>query len=180
MEINIDSIFTDTEFEELKELAKTLEYRPITRKNYVLWTYANSIFKTASHIPTPNKFTDKIKDHFKINLNLQSWYFVEYQEGAFVTPHKHENVHSLISTTTLISELNEFKGGNFYINEYANSESPYQRQKIKIKTNETLLIPGDALHSVTKVTEGIRIALITWWGNDNRMREIVQAVHNKE
>ena len=113
----------------------------------------------------------------KIDLNLQSWYFIEYQQGALATPHKHEDGRSDISTTTLISEPNEFEGGNFYINEYANSESPYQRQKIKIKANETLLIPGNALHSVTEVTEGVRLALITWWGNNNSM---VQYLHDKE
>ena len=176
MKLNLDTIFTDTEFKELKELSKTLEYKPIVPKNSIhIYKYLISIFKTASD--TPNKFTDKIKKHFKIDLNLQSWYFIEYQQGALATPHKHEDAFSLISTTTLISEPNEFKGGDFYINEYANSESSYQRQKIKIKANETLLIPGNALHSVTEVTEGVRLALITWWGNNNSM---VQYLHDKE
>jgi len=176
MKFNLDTIFTDTEFKELKELSKTLEYKPVVPKNSIHpYRYLISIFKTASN--TPNKFTNKIKEHFKIDLNLQSWYFIEYQQGALATPHKHEDGRSDISTTTLISEPNEFEGGNFYINEYANSESPYQRQKIKIKANETLLIPGNALHSVTEVTEGVRLALITWWGNDNSM---VQFLHDKE
>lgn len=176
MKLNLDTIFTDTEFKELKELSKTLEYKPVVPKNSIHpYRYLISIFKTASN--TPNKFTNKIKEHFKIDLNLQSWYFIEYQQGALATPHKHEDGRSDISTTTLISEPNEFEGGNFYINEYANSESPYQRQKIKIKANETLLIPGNALHSVTEVTEGVRLALITWWGNDNSM---VQFLHDKE
>ena len=176
MKLNLDTIFTDTEFKELKELSKTLEYKPVVPKNSIHpYRYLISIFKTASN--TPNKFTNKIKEHFKIDLNLQSWYFIEYQQGALATPHKHEDGRSDISTTTLISEPNEFEGGNFYINEYANSESPYQRQKIKIKANETLLIPGNALHSVTEVTEGVRLALITWWGNNNSM---VQYLHDKE
>ena len=176
MKFNLDVIFTDTEFKELKELSRTLEYKPIVPKNSIhIYRYLFSIFKTASN--TPNKLTDKVKEHFKINLNLQSWYFIEYQEGAFATPHKHEDAASLFSTTTLLSEPNEFKGGDFYINEYANSESPYQRQKIKIKANETLLIPGNALHSVTKITEGVRLALITWWGNDDSR---VQALHDIE
>ena len=159
MKLNLDTIFTDTEFKELKELSKTLEYKPVVPKNSIHpYRYLISIFKTASN--TPNKFTNKIKEHFKIDLNLQSWYFIEYQQGALATPHKHEDGRSDISTTTLISEPNEFEGGNFYINEYANSESPYQRQKIKIKANETLLIPGNALHSVTEVTEGVRLKVI--------------------
>ena len=79
MKFNLDVIFTDTEFKELKELSRTLEYKPIVPKNSIhIYRYLFSIFKTASN--TPNKFTDKIKEHFKINLNLQSWYFIEYQE----------------------------------------------------------------------------------------------------
>ena len=46
-----------------------------------------------------------------------------------------------------------------------------------MKANETLLIPGDALHSVTEVTEGVRLALITWWGNND---SFTQALHDKE
>ena len=84
MKFNLDVIFTDTEFKELKEYLKLCGI---------------IIFDN-----TPNKFTDKIKEHFKINLNLQSWYFIEYQEGAFATPHKHEDALSLISTTTLLSK----------------------------------------------------------------------------
>ena len=56
-------------------------------------------------------------------------------------------------------------------------EGDLMRQKIKIKANETLLIPGNALHSVTKITEGVRLALITWWGNDDSR---VQALHDIE
>ena len=81
MKFNLDTIFTDTEFKELKELSKTLDYKPVVPKNTLhIYRYLFSIFKTASE--TPNKFTDKIKEHFKINLNLQSWYFIEYQEGC--------------------------------------------------------------------------------------------------
>ena len=63
MKLNLDTIFTDTEFKELKELSKTLEYKPIVPKNSIhIYKYLISIFKTASD--TPNKFTDKIKKHF--------------------------------------------------------------------------------------------------------------------
>ena len=33
MKFNLETIFTDTEFKELKELSKTLDYKPVVPKN---------------------------------------------------------------------------------------------------------------------------------------------------
>jgi PKHD-type hydroxylase len=71
-------------------------------------------------------------------------------------PNSHEVLRSDISMTTFLSEPDEYQGGELIIS------TEFGEQKVKLAAGDAVLYPSSSLHRVTPVTEGERLAAITW------------------
>jgi PKHD-type hydroxylase len=58
--------------------------------------------------------------------------------------------------TTFLSEPDEYQGGELIIS------TEFGEQKVKLAAGDAVLYPSSSLHRVTPVTEGERLAAITW------------------
>ena len=92
--------------------------------------------------------------------------YLKYNEGDFFTKHRdvieedHPKSIRRFSTTTLISESDDFEGGEFLL--WNKSDGP--SIEIKLEAGETLLFESTKVHEVKPVTKGTREALIAWIG----------------
>ena len=71
-------------------------------------------------------------------------------------PNSHEVLRSDISMTTFLSEPDEYQSGELIIN------TEFGEQKVKLAAGDAVLYPSSSLHRVTPVTQGERVAAITW------------------
>ncbi len=77
-------------------------------------------------------------------------------------------LRSDMSMTVFLSELDEYEGGELVI------QTGFGEQRIKCEAGSAVLYPSSSLHKVTPVTQGERIAAITWMQSmvsDQQMRE---------
>lgn len=65
-------------------------------------------------------------------------------------------MRSDMSMTTFLSAPDEYIGGELVI------QTPYGQQQIKLNAGDAVLYPSGSLHKVNPVTEGQRLAAITW------------------
>jgi Rps23 Pro-64 3,4-dihydroxylase Tpa1-like proline 4-hydroxylase len=92
--------------------------------------------------------------------------YLQYNKGDFFTRHRdvieedHPKLIRRFSTTTLISESDDFEGGEFLL--WDKSDGP--SIEIKLEAGETLLFESTKVHEVKPVTKGTREALISWIG----------------
>jgi len=71
-------------------------------------------------------------------------------------PNTSEVIRSDISMTTLLSEPDEYEGGELII------ATEFGEQSIKLPAGYAVVYPSSSLHKVTAVTKGQRVAAITW------------------
>jgi PKHD-type hydroxylase len=71
-------------------------------------------------------------------------------------PNSHEVLRSDMSMTTFLSEPDEYQGGELIIS------TEFGEQKVKLAAGDAILYPSSSLHRVTPVTQGERVAAITW------------------
>jgi PKHD-type hydroxylase len=71
-------------------------------------------------------------------------------------PNSHEVLRSDMSMTTFLSEPDEYQGGELIIS------TEFGEQKIKLAAGDAILYPSNSLHRVTPVSQGERVAAITW------------------
>ncbi|MBF7074847.1 Fe2+-dependent dioxygenase [Glaciecola sp. MH2013] len=71
-------------------------------------------------------------------------------------PHNNEVLRSDMSMTTFLSEPDEYEGGELII------QTEFGEQKVKLNAGDAVLYPSSSLHKVTPVTDGKRVAAITW------------------
>lgn len=67
-----------------------------------------------------------------------------------------QKVRSDISVTVFISDFDGYEGGYLVI------QSPYGEQQVKLPAGAAVIYPSSTLHHVTPVTQGERIAAVTW------------------
>lgn len=65
-----------------------------------------------------------------------------------------------VSTSTLIYTSNNLEGGELYLFE---DKERNGSQVIDLKVGETVAFPSSTFHEVTKVTEGRRVSLVSWF-----------------
>ena len=83
-------------------------------------------------------------------------------------PNSHEVLRSDMSMTTFLSEADEYEGGELII------QTAFGEQKFKLNAGDAILYPSSSLHKVTPVTQGERVAAITW------MQSLVPDMHMRE
>lgn len=104
-------------------------------------------------------------------LNFQLEYLENLQLTRYVAPDGHYDFHTdddghsreniddsmrKISMSCLLTNPNEFEGGNF---EIQTSAEPYD---VKLKKGDIILFPSYKLHRVSPVTKGTRHSLVAW------------------
>jgi PKHD-type hydroxylase len=65
-------------------------------------------------------------------------------------------MRSDLSMTIFLSEPEEYQGGELLI------QTDYGEQRVKLNAGSAVLYPSSSLHRVTPVTQGQRLAAITW------------------
>jgi PKHD-type hydroxylase len=71
-------------------------------------------------------------------------------------PGSSEVLRSDMSMTTFLSEPEEYQGGELIIS------TEFGQQSIKLPAGYAVVYPSSSLHKVTAVTQGQRVAAITW------------------
>lgn len=71
-------------------------------------------------------------------------------------PNTTDVIRSDISMTTFLSEPEEYDGGELIIS------TEFGNQSIKLPAGYAVIYPSSSLHKVTAVTQGQRVAAITW------------------
>lgn len=88
--------------------------------------------------------------------SLDETYGYHVDAAIMRIPNSHEVLRSDMSMTTFLSEPNEYQGGELIIS------TEFGEQKVKLAAGDAVLYPSSSLHRVTPVTEGERLAAITW------------------
>ena len=94
------------------------------------------------------------------NIELYTWYFLKYIEGSHTIEHFHgaNNFgHKGFSTITMLSNPDEYMGGELVIH------TRDKKEEIVLKKGQTIRINDDVVHSVNRVNWGERKTLIHWW-----------------
>lgn len=71
-------------------------------------------------------------------------------------PNSQEVLRSDVSMTVFLNEPEEYQGGELVI------ATEFGQQRVKLRAGQAVVYPSSSLHKVTAVTEGQRIAAITW------------------
>jgi PKHD-type hydroxylase len=83
-------------------------------------------------------------------------------------PNSQEVIRSDMSMTTFLSDPSTYEGGELVI------QTAFGEQRIKGQAGDAILYQSSSLHRVTPVTEGQRIAAITW------MQSLVPNAHIRD
>ncbi len=71
-------------------------------------------------------------------------------------PNSQEVLRSDMSMTVFLNEPDEYEGGELVIS------TEFGEQKVKLAAGQAVVYPSSSLHKVTAVTQGKRLAAITW------------------
>ena len=71
-------------------------------------------------------------------------------------PRTNEVLRSDVSMTVFLSEPDEYEGGELVI------ATEFGEQRVKLAAGQAVVYPSSSLHKVTPVTQGQRVAAITW------------------
>lgn len=83
-------------------------------------------------------------------------------------------VRSDLSVTVFLSDPADYEGGELVI------ESPFGEQDVKLPAGAAVVYPSSTLHRVAEVTEGERLAAVTWiksYVRDPLQRELLYDLH---
>ena len=104
-------------------------------------------------------------------MNFQLEVIEDLQLTRYVAPDGHYNFHvdsdgharkniddtvRKISMTCLLTDPNQFEGGDFQIQ---TGGEPYN---VEVKKGDIILFPSYILHRVSPVTKGVRHSLVAW------------------
>jgi len=104
--------------------------------------------------------------------------------AIFTVPGSQQRVRSDISSTLLLSEPEEYDGGELVVHDSFGTHS------VKLAAGDMVIYPGTSLHHVTPVTRGTRYAAFFWtqslvredsrrailWELDNAIQQVAQAM----
>lgn len=93
----------------------------------------------------------------RFNRYEDSGHYGNHIDNAiFVAPGSAQRIRSDVSCTLFFSEPNEYEGGELSI------EDTYGVQRVKLPAGHMVVYPGNSLHHVTPVTQGVRMASFFW------------------
>ena len=132
--------------------------RPEIRKTKIKWVDSS---KLISHAMS-GYVSEANNNYFKYELtHNQTIQFAEYVGGDHYTWHTdagkdEDNVCRKLSTVILLSDPNDFEGGDFEIFYGDKVEKPFSRQ------GSVVVMDSRDWHRVTPVTKGVRYSLVMW------------------
>lgn len=167
-------ILKPKELKKLKKLYESLESREERIKQFynLFYCYRRSI---------PN---DSMVVLEGLDNPIHSQYFLRYEEGSFARRHV-DNDQEVGETAITLIDINDLEGGdiiiyephfkdtswevfegnrtlNYYKEEYAPG-SQIIPEVVKQDVGETVIYSHNTMHSVSRVTKGSRIVLVTWY-----------------
>ena len=176
----MDNILSDEDMKEAVEASTSAEY-------YEIFQYYNLFDMDRADIVDVSKFgfAKKLLDYSK-NDECTGMYFLRYKKGSFTRMHHDEQ--SDLTIVTLISDR-DLVGGHSLVTEIyeprarpadqrcernngEDGHPPYGQDIIQdvlpVTVGESLVYGSDLKHGVSKVYEGERLVLVSWYKNTNK------------
>ena len=97
-----------------------------------------------------------LKKKYGEDINLITWYFLKYNTGSFTKEHVHAAYVPNWSTITMLSDPDEYTGGELVIHTRDNEE------EIVLEKGQTIKLDWNIAHSVREVKSGERKTLVHW------------------
>lgn len=173
-----DQILSQEEIKEAKELADSLKF------NHVYQMY-NLFDLERADISDPEQyqFGKTLKEYSKLGHTI-GFYFLRYIPGSFTRMHEDNNTD--LTIVTLLDDKNLVGGHSLVKDRYIGRERPNNQicsratheeknppygQKIimdvlPMKVGDSLVYGADLSHGVSKVYEGSRLVLVSWYKKD--------------
>ena len=173
----MDNILSDEELDEARDLAASLGF-------YTVFQMYNIFDLERSDIPKEDNsgFTNTLMKYSKQGYSSGS-YFLKYRKGSFTRLH-HD--HSTDLTIVTLLDDKDLVGGHSIVmamydarsrpadqtcvrSEGEEDRPPYGHEIIPdilpVKVGESLVYGPDLKHGVSKVYEGERLVLVSWYNN---------------
>ena len=103
-----------------------------------------------------NFMLNDLKKKYGEDINLITWYFLKYNTGSFTKEHVHSAYIPNWSTITMLSDPDEYTGGELVIHTRDNEE------EIILEKGQTIKLNWNIAHSVREVKSGERKTLVHW------------------
>ena len=176
-----DQILSETELKEARDLAASLEFYPLFQM-YNLFDMERADIRGDW---LDHGFARKLLQYSK-QPNIVGFYFLRYIPGSFTRMHEDNNTK--LTIVTLLEEKDLVGGHAIVKDKYKHrprpselecrrssveeESPPYDKNiildVIPMKNGDSLIYGADQSHAVSKVHEGSRLVLVTWFnGQDN-------------
>ncbi len=103
-----------------------------------------------------NFMLNDLKKIYGEDINLITWYFLKYNTGSFTKEHVHAAYVPNWSTITMLSDPDEYTGGELVIHTRDDEE------EIILEKGQTIKLNWNIAHSVREVKSGERKTLVHW------------------
>tara|TARA_R100001460_G_scaffold4800_4_gene13561 strand:- start:29533 stop:30558 length:1026 start_codon:yes stop_codon:yes gene_type:complete len=170
-------VSTPVDIEVLKNLYNSLEKQKVKR-------YYNLHYLYKADIPRDNWMQEFNRDGFSI----YSQYFLEYPVNSFTRLHT-DNNDEIFKTAITLVDVEDLEGGDIIIyephykldwdvtpdvlNRYRDGDytpgDPIIPVIVKQEVGETIEYEHNVFHSVSKVTKGKRLVLVTWYTKQKKV-----------
>ena len=130
--------------------------------------------------PALSQVTVKLRDYSKMDINVM--YFLKYKEGAFAKMHVDNPDRHIKTCITMIHTSNNLIGGDSLIykvlekddmkpwpivppgKKFDSTGKPVIPIIVKQPVGTSLWYDKNTMHGVSRVEQGMRIVLVTWFG----------------
>lgn len=168
----VKKIITESDRRELKQLFDSLPSRLAHQEQNLFDVDVRKIEGIS------NKVTKKIVDHVQQGYKLNDQYFVKYEKDSFARVHQDNSkftIITLVETQDLIGGITlvldkynlKLRPSHKYANRGVDNSGPYGMNIIPTIVpavdGESILYDGDTPHGVTRVKQGYRIVLVSWF-----------------
>ncbi len=175
-----EKILNEVELKEARDLAESMEF-------YRIYQMYN-LFNVDRADPETDKEYGFIKTLLKHSRHekLVGFYFLRYIPGSFTRMHKDNN--TALTIVTMLDQEDLVGGHSIVTDKYLSKERPadqrcyradFEQDKppynqdiildvLPMKDGDSLVYGPDQNHAVSKVYEGSRTVLITWFNDDEK------------
>lgn len=127
----------------------TIPYIDEESKTKIGSWYKNQITDQRCTLSVDYNILEKIKTYLPTTHNYvaERMYITKYDVGQQCTPHKDP-----VDITVIILLSDEFEGGDLFV----------RNRKIHLSLGDAIIFSDNAIHSVSKLSNGVRYALSVW------------------
>jgi hypothetical protein len=173
-----EKILSEVELKEARDLAKSVEFYRV----YQMYNLFD-VDRADPERSTEYGFIKTLLKHSRYE-NLVGFYFLRYIPGSFTRMHQDNN--TALTIVTMLDQEGLVGGHSIVTNKYLSRERPanqcceradYEKDNppynqdiildvLPMKDGDSLVYGADQKHAVSKVYEGSRTVLITWFNNE--------------